>query len=126
MNKFLNVSLAEGYKSSSQKIRVLTENWVGEEVFCPSCGGDVSRYEHNRPVADFYCPICREEYELKSKGNSLGSKIVDGAYKAIIERLTGNNNPSFFLLVYNQQNLEVIDFFIKSFDGFYVCYLWDF
>lgn len=110
MQRFLNRDLVTRYKSPSQKIRVLTENWVNEEVFCPSCGADVSRYSHNRPVADFYCPICQEDYELKSKGFSFGRKIVDGSFKTVIERLKSSDNPNLFLLAYNPQNYEILNF----------------
>ncbi len=110
MQRFLNKDLAARYKSSSQRIRVLTEQWVDDEIFCPSCGTSVNKYEHNRPVADFYCPICEEDYELKSKGKSIGHKIVDGAFKTAIERLNGDYNPNLFLLAYNPQNYEVLNF----------------
>ena len=30
--------IAANYSSSSQKIRVMTESWVGENIFCPYCG----------------------------------------------------------------------------------------
>jgi type II restriction enzyme len=109
--RFFNEGLAERYKSSSQKSRVLTESWVGEEIYCPSCGANVNRYEYNRPVADFYCPVCKEEYELKSKGCSFGRKVVDGAYKTMIERLTSNHNPNLFLLDYDPKSYEVSNFF---------------
>ena len=112
MLQFFNKNLAARYKSPSQKIRVLTENWVDEEIFCPSCGSQINRYENNRPVADFYCPICREDYELKSKGDSIGRKIVDGAFKTAIERINSNHNPNFFLLTYNPQNYEVLNFLV--------------
>lgn len=110
MQHFLNIDSAARYKSPSQKIRVLTENWVDDEVFCPSCGADVARYEHNRPVADFHCPICKEEYELKSKGGNVGRKIVDGAFRTTIERLKSNHNPNLFLLAYDPRNYEVVNF----------------
>ncbi|MFH0731376.1 MAG: DpnI domain-containing protein [Candidatus Omnitrophota bacterium] len=112
MNINLNKHVAAAYKSASQKIRVLSEDWVGKEVFCPACGRCVCRYEHNRPVADFYCMDCKEEYELKSKKDHIGSKIVDGAYKTMIERLQSYNNPNLFLLNYNLKNFEVINFFV--------------
>jgi type II restriction enzyme len=111
MQRFLNKDLATQYKSPSQKIRVITESWVGEEIFCPSCGTNINRYEHNRPAADFYCPLCEEEYELKSKGNRIGRKIVDGAYKTLIERLMDNHNPNLFLLTYESSSYEIVDFF---------------
>lgn len=112
MQTFFNNKIAVNYHSVSQKIRVLTENWVGNEVFCPGCGRDISRYPNNVPVADFFCSNCKEEYELKSKKDSMGSKIVDGAYRTMIERLQSNNNPNLFLLNYNLQSLEVLNFFV--------------
>ena len=76
-----NARIAEQYKNPSQKARVLSETWVGQEVFCPSCGTNINHYENNRPVADFFCPKCLEEYELKSKQNSFGNRVVDGDYR---------------------------------------------
>jgi type II restriction enzyme len=110
MHPFLNKDLGAGYKSPSQKIRVLTEDWVGEEIFCPSCGAHINKYGNNRPVADFYCPTCEEDYEFKGKSRSFGRKIVDGAFDTALERLKGNLNPNLFLLAYNPQNYEVLNF----------------
>ena len=105
--------LAINYKSASQKARVLTEAWVDSQIFCPNCGHvDLEKYQHNKPVGDFYCNNCREDYELKSKQNTIGTKIVDGAYSTMLERLTGNNNPNLFLLNYDLSNLEVISFLV--------------
>jgi len=104
--------IANQYSSNSQKIRVLTEDWVDREIFCPSCGDCINQYENNRPVADFFCPKCHEEYELKSKNNSIGNKIVDGAYRTMIERLQSNNNPNFFLLNYNLKDYSVSNFLV--------------
>lgn len=112
MNIDLDKQVARFYKSSSQKVRVLTEDWVGKEVFCPACGCDIEHYENNKPVADFFCVNCKEDYELKSKKDPIGSKIVDGAYRTMLERLRSNNNPNFFLLNYNPQDFEVINFFV--------------
>jgi type II restriction enzyme len=104
--------IAKNYKSASQKMRVLTEQWVDDSVFCPNCGHNIDKYPNNQPVADFRCTNCHEDYELKSKQNTLGTKIVDGAYRTMIERLTGSNNPNFFLLNYNLENLEVTNFLV--------------
>lgn len=105
--------LATNYKSASQKARILTEQWVDETVFCPNCGRlDIDKYPNNRPVADFYCSNCKEDYELKSKQDGLGAKILDGAYRTMIERLQSSNNPNFFLLNYDLGNLSVLNFLV--------------
>lgn len=99
------MKFAEGYSSNSQIARVLTENWVKENSYCPSCGANpIVEYENNRPVADFYCSKCAEEFELKSKNGKLGGIINDGAYTTMIQRITSNSNPNFFFLTYNKQN----------------------
>lgn len=113
MNLFFETKLADKYTSQSQKIRVLTENWVNRQAYCPNCGHlDIDKYGNNKPVADFFCSNCKEDYELKSKKESVGTKIVDGAYRTMIERLQSSNNPNFFLLNYDLQNLEVQNFFV--------------
>ena len=112
MRILLEDTSAQHYKSLPQKIRVLTENWVGSQVYCPACGDNIKSYENNRPVADFYCPECREEFELKSKKDNIGKKIVNGAYWTMIERLQASNNPNFFLLNYTLRQFEIVNFFI--------------
>lgn len=112
MQIFLNQKIVAQYTSNSQKIRILTENWVDSEIFCPSCGENINQYENNRPVADFFCSKCREEYELKSKKKTIGNKIVDGAYKTMLERLQSNNNPNFFLLNYSVKDYSILNFLV--------------
>lgn len=98
----------EQYKSKSQKIRAITETWAESNMFCPYCGNQyIFHFENNRPVADFFCPSCREEYELKSNGTSIGKKVNDGAYKTMIERIKSINNPNFFFMHYNKSNYRV-------------------
>jgi type II restriction enzyme len=112
MNLNFDIRKADGYKSNAQIARVLTENWVKENSFCPNCGHyHLSKFENNKPVADFYCKNCSEEYELKGKsGNKLGNKIMDGAYNTMIARINSANNPSFFFLNYNRNNWSVSNF----------------
>ena len=113
MKLSFDTQLADNYISQSQKIRVLSEAWVDSVIFCPNCGHlDIDKYPNNQPVADFYCSNCKEEYELKSKQNSVGVKIVDGAYRTMIERLQSSNNPNFFLLNYDLKSFEVLNFFV--------------
>ena len=105
-------SIANSYNNNSQKIRVLSENWVNKYIYCPNCGSNISEYENNRPVADFYCLKCNEDYELKSKKDKIGKKIVDGAYSTMIERLQSNSNPNFFFLNYDKNSFNVINFMV--------------
>lgn len=111
MNLYFDTKLAEKFSSNSQKIRVLTEDWVHRTVFCPNCGEkDILQYPNNRPVADFFCSSCDEDYELKSKEGKIGKKIVDGAYSTMIERLNSNSNPNFFMLSYDKSSQSVRNF----------------
>jgi len=113
MKLIFNTTIAEKYKSNAQRARVLSENWVDNEIYCPNCGQlNINRYPNNQPVADFYCSNCKEDYELKSKQDGVGTKIVDGAYRTMIERLRSSNNPNFFLLNYDLQNFEVRNFLV--------------
>lgn len=92
----------------------MSENWVKENSFCPCCGNEIlSEFENNKPVADFFCKKCNEEYEVKSNdGVKLGDKIVDGAYSTMINRITSYNNPNFFFLNYSKSTFSINNFLI--------------
>lgn len=103
MNLSFNTKLAEGYSSNSQIARILTENWVKENSYCPCCGEiQLIEFENNRPVADYYCKKCKEEFELKSKNGKFSNTINDGAYSTMIERINSKQNPNFFFLTYSK------------------------
>ena len=109
MNLKFDETLAENYKSISQKIRVMSEFWLIENLFCPCCGNlNIEKIKNNSPVADIFCGNCKEIFELKSKKNNIGSKIVDGAYHTMIERININKNPQLFVMDYSA------DFFVKD------------
>lgn len=100
------------FVSGSQSARVWTETWVGEHLFCPNCGAPrVSRFPGNRRVADFYCAICVEEYELKSQRGRFGARVVDGAFGAMCARLAASNNPNLILMNYDLSRFGVTDLF---------------
>lgn len=110
MSLYLDMAVAEGYKSNSQKIRVATEHWIGEHGYCPYCANEyLSHFENNRPVADFFCEKCHNEYELKSKAGAFGRKIADGAYETMIERITSDTNPDLFIMSYDKEDYQVRD-----------------
>jgi type II restriction enzyme len=113
MNVSLNFNLAQNYSSKSQIMRIVSESWVQENSYCPSCGTEsLKKFNNNKPVADFYCLKCSEEFEVKSKKGNLSKKVNDGAYATMIDRITSLNNPNFFFLSYNSIRREVENFFI--------------
>ncbi|MEN6669732.1 DpnI domain-containing protein [Psychrobacter sp. B38] len=104
MNLHFNQSLAKNYHSQAQSIRVLSEAWVKENSYCPNCSEQpLTEFANGKPVADFYCAHCREQYELKSKKAKLSNIVNDGAYKTMIERINSDDNPSFFFLTYSKE-----------------------
>lgn len=104
MNLHFNQNLAKNYQSPSQIIRVLSEDWVVNQSYCPNCSAQpLTDYANNKPVADCYCSSCDEQYELKSKKAKLSNIINDGAYKTMIERINSENNPNFFFLTYSKE-----------------------
>lgn len=114
MNLFFDKTLSKNYRNPSQIARVLTENWVKHNAYCPNCGNSyLHKFSNNQPVADFYCDTCLEEFELKSRKQcSVGNKVVGGAYSTMIERIKSNNNPNFFFLTYDKNRLLVNNFLI--------------
>lgn len=108
MDLHFNISLANAYKNRSQVARVLTENWLLENMYCPHCGNQkLTHFPNNRAVADFYCSQCGSEYELKSKNGQIRSKIADGAYDTFLQRITSSDNPDFFILGYDSESWSV-------------------
>lgn len=109
-----NIELANNYHSNSQKSRVLTEDWVEKNLYCPICGkSKIERYENNHPTGDFYCSSCNSDFELKSKESNSGrisSIINDGAYETMISRITSSRNPNFFFMTY--KNFKVSNFLL--------------
>lgn len=102
MNPCFDLASAEKYKSKSQQIRVMSEKWVKSNIFCPACGSALRCYGNNHPAADFYCPQCPEQFELKSSGRKWGKKIMGGSYTIMLERLNSAKPPNFFFLHYKQ------------------------
>lgn len=110
---YFDKSLTEGFRSHPQMVRVLTESWVEAHMYCVRCGSErLVHCPNNRAVADFYCPVCGNEYELKSKNGPIGRKINDGAYETFIERITSNSNPDFFIMSYDREQLCVDNFWV--------------
>jgi hypothetical protein len=101
------------YTSGSQSARTWTEAWVSAWAYCPNCGSaKISPFPNNSPLADFFCPSCDEEFELKSQKGKFGTRVVDGAFKTKCERLAASNNPNLLLMNYDIKSLAVVNLFI--------------
>jgi type II restriction enzyme len=101
------------YTSWSQSARAWTEHWVSKWVFCPNCGNSkINQFEINRPVADFFCISCKEEYELKSQKSKFANRVLDGAFRTMCDRLSATNNPNLFLLNYDLKQFGVVNLFV--------------
>lgn len=112
MKLILDRNVAERYNNNSQKIRIMSEAWAEENIFCPNCGGKIYNYANNKPVADFYCKKCVEDFELKSKKGKFGKKVSGGAYSKMIKRINSPEKPNFFFMGYLIDTLSVKDFFV--------------
>lgn len=107
MSLYFNQNLALDYHSNSQKIRVMSENWVVDNVYCVKCGNKLEHFANNKPVGDMYCTSCKEEFELKSNKAKMGKFIADGAYSTMIEKIEKDDIPNFFYLNYSVNDFKV-------------------
>ena len=102
MNLQMNISIGDHYKSASQISRVLTEHWMLNNGYCPSCQSDLVQSKSNSKVLDFICTICSNDFELKSKKGNFTKKVTDGAYSSMITRIVEDNSPHFYFLGYDK------------------------
>lgn len=107
----MNLILADGYRSETQKARVISEAWTEENAFCCACGGLLRRSRNNSRVLDLKCISCQGEFELKSTRGNFSNKAPDGAYKAMMARLKDVSSPDFFFLTYDSMLFRVTNFF---------------
>ena len=98
----------EKYHSKSQIARVLTENWFEKEMYCPAClNSEISRNPNNTKVVDFCCDECKNLYQLKSQTTPFHSRVLDGAFRPMINSIIQKNNPSFCFMHYSNTNWEI-------------------
>lgn len=101
-----------GYTSNSQRVRVMSESWVRDAIFCPACGAGLNAAQNNSEACDFVCSSCAEEFELKSKSQRIDNKIVNGAYATLMKRVVSQNNPNLYVLQYDKINFAVKSFLV--------------
>ncbi|MCE5223881.1 restriction endonuclease [bacterium] len=119
MEFYFDSKLALKYHSKTQAVRVMSEKWVKQNIYCPNCGSDLSQFKNNTPVGDFFCSTCSEQFELKSKKGPFSARVVDGAYQSMIDRLQIASNPNFFFLHYDPNQYSIINFTVVPKHFFY-------
>jgi len=104
----LPIEAAEGYKSPSQRTRVITETWTRSNMYCPACvSNSLTPTQSGTEAVDFLCARCDSTFQLKAKSGSIGRKIVDAAYDAMMRAVLQNRLPHFLFLGYNKVSATV-------------------
>jgi type II restriction enzyme len=97
-----SVEPASNYRSHAQIARVVTENWLAQQMYCPACVSDsLNASPNNCPGIDFTCPNCTLAYQLKSRKSPLTNRIVDAGYEAMIRAIRSEQVPNLLLLRYS-------------------------
>ena len=103
----LNLHLADGYKSPSQRARRMTEGWFAGQMYCPACPSPpLEQTRGSEPVVDFLCPDCGAEFQVKAKAGPLGARLRDAAYQPMIARAAANRSPHFAFLGYDSRPIH--------------------
>ena len=102
MNLCMATDLAAGYKSGSQRARVVTEFWAENNLYCPNCSSPkLNRLVANTKASDFTCPTCGFWYQLKGQKTRIGNSITDGAYEAMMTAIRNDETPNFYFMQYD-------------------------
>lgn len=109
---FLDANKALGYTNNSQKVRVMTEFWTEENMYCPNCWNYIVNLPNNKQVSDFLCENCRENFEQKASKHKFKNKVLSSEYYTLIKRIQSDDKPHFFFLHYLEKELSVNDFFV--------------
>jgi type II restriction enzyme len=118
MNLSCDVSLAAEYHSASQQARVLSEAWFARNAYCLACDADsLKQTNANTKATDFVCPKCKQRYELKAFARRPRGSLVDGAFEAMMTRITAGTAPTLCLLEHTKE------WQIRAFTAFHSSFL---
>jgi type II restriction enzyme len=96
-----DVQVSAGYKSPAQISRVVTEHWCSINLYCAGCDSEsLAQTPTNTKAVDFYCPQCRQSYQLKSHRHSSLKRVTDGSYASMIAAVQQNAAPNLLILNY--------------------------
>ena len=95
-------TLAAKYTSRSQMARVSMETWAELNLYCLTCQSDrLKKLPDNTPLADFSCPSCNREYQLKAKNGRFASTVPGAEYRNMVAAARATEVPEYFLAEYD-------------------------
>lgn len=102
MHLEMDVKIAAAYKSNAQRTRVISEAWAGENLYCPCCPSNkIEQCGNNREAIDYTCNSCASAFQLKGAQLRPSSRVVDGAFAAMMRAVTRGAAPNLLLLHYD-------------------------
>jgi type II restriction enzyme len=79
-------------------------------LFCPNCPApELAATPGNTQAVDYRCPRCDQPFQLKGKSSTIGAKIVDAAWEAMMRAIREDRTPSLFVLHYCISSAQVSD-----------------
>ena len=113
MNLNLDPAVGDNYSSSSQKARVITEDWAAKNLFCVACSSSsISAEPDNTQVKDFTCPECESTYQLKATGRRFGRTVSNSAYYSKIDAIEAGRVPNYAFLQFSSSDWRITDLFV--------------
>lgn len=110
MNLTLGSHVNLSYKSRSQLARVLSETWIENEMYCPSCPSEyLEPLPQGTRVFDFQCDNCEEKYQVKSTSRPVGNRILDSEYNTMMAAIRNDSSPNLIVLHYSMEHWIVQD-----------------
>lgn len=96
------------YKSAAQRVRVISEAWAADNLYCPCCPSDtIERCRNNQEAVDYTCSSCHASFQLKSSQTYFSTRVVDGAFAAMMRAVAQGAVPNLLLLHYDPSRWEV-------------------
>ncbi len=113
MDLRLNMTVAEGYKSLSQRARRISEDWATRNLYCLACASDqLDAAKANTPVWDYSCSTCGACYQLKSQSKPFGWKVSNSQYDIKMQAIAEGRAPHYAFLQYSTLAEVVTDLFV--------------
>lgn len=110
MQLSLPTTRAANYKSPSQRVRVATEDWGSQNLYCPNCSEEsLNATPPNTPSIDYICGGCESTFQLKSQSTKLAFRIIDSAYEKMCQSIQSRMAPNLLLIHYDKKRWSVAD-----------------